>query len=518
MLMLVGELLSRAAKWYGDKTATVYEGTRLTYTELNNRANAVANAMLKFGVKPQDRVAIICQNSHYYLEFVFAAAKIGAVATNLNWRFSGKELGFLLNHSDAKVLFISKKYENLLDSLKKELSFDIRSIAIGGEIEGTIDYEKLIKEHSTEEPNIKIDNDSVVLQMYTSGTTGTPKGAMLTHKNVITHAMNTIIELQLSRDLIYLNILPLFHVAIYLPIDCIFVGGTNVLLSDFEPETVLSCIEKEKVTSIGCVPSIIKFLIEHPKFAQFDLKSLRQVVYAAAPMPVPLLKQAINKLHCDFVQVFGMTETSPVTHILIPEEHVAEGPEYKVRRLGSVGRPIINVRSKVVDDQGNECPVGVVGEIIDAGDTIMKGYYKMPEATAETIKNGWMYTGDMGYLDEYGYLYLADRKKDMIISGGENIYPTEVEMCILQLNGVADVAVIGVPDKNWGESVKAIVVRKPDAKISAEDVIEHCKANIAGYKKPKSVDFVDMLPRNAMGKIQKNILKEPYWAGRERKI
>ena len=516
--MLVGDLLTRAAKWYAHKTATVYEDTRLTYGDLNCRTNAVANALLAFGIKPQERIAIICQNSHHYLEVVFACAKIGAVATNLNWRLSAKELGVLLNHSDAKVIFFSKKYEHLLEQLRKELISDIRFVAIGGAIEGAMDYENLIGTHTAEEPDIRIADDDTVFQMYTSGTTGMPKGVMLTHRNVISHAVNTIIELQLQRDLVYLNILPLFHVAIYVPINCVFVGGTNVLLSDFEPGEVLATIEKERVTCIGCVPSIVKFLIEHPKFDQYDLSSLQLVSYAAAPMPVPLLKQAISKLKCDFAQVFGMTETSPVTHILIPEEHAVEGPEYKVRRLGSVGRPIINVQSKVVDDQGNECPVGVVGEVVDAGDTIMKGYYKMPEATAETIKNGWLHTGDMGYLDEHGYLYLADRKKDMIISGGENIYPTEVEMCILQMDGIADVAVIGVPDKNWGELVKAIVVRKPGAAVTAEDVIEHCRASIAGYKKPKSVDFVEVLPRNAMGKIQKNILREPYWAGQERKI
>ena len=516
--MLVGDLLTRSAKWYAHKTATVYGETRLTYEQMNRRTNALANALQEFGIKRQERVAIVCHNSHHCLEIVFACAKIGAVATNLNWRLSPKELGVLLNHSDARIVFFSKLFEPFIESIRQELTSDLPFIAIDGTIDGTTEYEKFIENRITEEPVARIDPEDAVIQMYTSGTTGTPKGVMLTHKNVTSHAVNTIIELQMQRDIVYLNVLPLFHVAFFAAVNCVFLGGTNVLLPDFDPGKILATLEKERVTYVGFVPAIVKFLIEYPQFDQYDLSSLELVVYAAAPMPVPLLKQAIKKFNCNFAQVFGMTETSPVTHILIPEEHVLEGPEFQVRRLGSVGRPIMNVRSKVVDDHGNECPVGIVGEVVDAGDTIMKGYYKMPEATAETIKDGWLHTGDMGYVDEYGYLYLADRKKDMIISGGENIYPTEVEMCIMQMDGVADVAVIGIPDKDWGELVKAIVVQKPGYSLSAADVIEHCKTNIAGYKKPKSVDFVAMLPRNALGKIQKNVLRDPYWAGRERKI
>jgi len=516
--MLLGDLLTRSAKWYANKTATVYGETRLTYEQINRRTNALANALQELGIKHQERVAIVCHNSHHCLEIVFACAKIGAVATNLNWRLSPKELGVLLNHSDARVVFFSKRFEPFIESIRHELNSNIPFIAIDGPIEGMTDYEIFIENRVTEEPTAQVHYEDTVIQMYTSGTTGTPKGVMLTHKNMISHAFNTIIELQMRRDVVYLNVLPLFHVAFFAPVNCVFLGGTNVLLPDFDLDKILATIEKERITHVGFVPALVNFLVEHPKFEQYDLSSLQLIVYAASPMPVPLLKRAMKRFNCNFAQVFGMTETSPVTHILIPEEHVLEGPEFKVRRLGSVGRSIINVRSKVVDDRGNECPVGVVGEVVDAGDTIMKGYYKMPEATAETIKDGWLHTGDMGYVDEYGYLYLADRKKDMIISGGENIYPTEVEMCILQMEGVADVAVIGIPDKDWGELVKAIVVQKPGYNLSAGEVIEHCKANIAGYKKPKSVDFIDMLPRNAVGKVQKNVLRDPYWAGREKKI
>jgi len=518
--MLLGESLVRTSKWYPDKTAAVSENTRLTYTEFNRRTNAIANALIKFGIRPHDHVAIICQNASQYLEVVYAAAKIGAVAVCLNWRLSAKELAALINHSDSKVVFYSKKYEHMFAAMRKDVKADLRYVAIGGALEGAVDYEKLVETNGTDEPKISvnIDENDTVIMMYTSGTTGTPKGVMLTHKNMISNAVNTVIEFQAGRDLVYLNILPLFHIAIFLPMNCVMVGGTNVFLPEFNPETALALIEREKVTFTGCAPAIVKFLIETPNFKKYNLSSLRLVLYAAAPMPMAVITKAIEDLKCDFVQVFGMTETSPVTHTLTPEEHILEGPEYKVRRLGSVGRPIINVQSKIVDDDGKECPVGVVGEIVDKGDTIMKGYYKMPEATAETIKDGWLYTGDMGYADEYGYVYLADRKKDMIITGAENVYPVEVEMCILKMSGIADVAVIGIPDDKWGETVKAIVVRKPGANVTAQDVIDHCKANIASFKKPQTVDFVDALPRNVMGKMQKHILREPYWAGRKRKI
>lgn len=520
--MFLGELLTRAAKWYPDKTGSIdcSDDTTFTFLQLNERCNALAHALINMGVRPQDRVAIVCHNSHYYLESVFAIAKTGGVATNLNWRLAPKELAFLLDHSDAQIVIFSKMFESLLKPIRENLSKEVQFIAVGGEMENTIDYEELNSKYPKTEPPVELnDPDDTVLQMYTSGTTGQPKGVMLTHKNIISHSINTIIEQQVNRNSKTLAVLPMFHVAIYLPINAVFVGGTIVFQPTFDPEAIFSIIEKEKIESIGLAPAMLGFLINHPKIDEYDLSSLKEIGYAAAPMPVPLLKRAMKRFNCNFTQVFGQTETCPVISILTPEDHVIEGPEYKVRRLGSVGRPILNVKVKVVDSQGNECPQGEVGEIIASGNTIMKGYYKMPELTRETIKDNWIYTGDMGYFDEYGYLYLADRKKDMIISGGENIYPTEIEMCIKQLEEVADVAVIGVPDEKWGEAVKALILLKPGCELTEEKIIEHCAKNIASYKKPKSVEFVtEDFPRNAMGKILKNKVREPYWQGRERKL
>jgi fatty-acyl-CoA synthase len=510
MNLLLGDLLERSAIYFPDKIAVVCRERTLTYDTVNCRVNMLANALIHSGIKAGDRVAIVCENSAEYLEVVFAAAKMGAVATSLNWRLSSTEIGNLITHSDSKAIFFSTKFQTTFDSLQREVLSGLSVISIGGTLSNAVEYEAYIFGHSESLTALKSDYETPVIQMYTSGTTGQPKGVMLTHKNVIRHAVNTIIELEMGRDLVYLNILPMFHAAIYLAINCVFLGGKNVFHAEFDPRLVFSAIEKEKVTCIGCTPTIVKLLIDYPEMGQFDTGSLDLLVYAAAPMPVPLLKKAIKELKCKFAQVFGMTETSPVTHILIPEDHVVQGPEHLTRRLGSVGRPIISVKSKIVDDNGNPCPPNVVGEIVDSGETVMKGYYKMPEATAETIKDGWLYTGDMGFMDEYGYFYLKDRKKDMIISGGENIYPVEVEMCIFEMEQIADVAVIGVPDETWGESVMALVVLNPGAELTEADVIEHCRKKIASYKKPKIVKFMEMLPKNSMGKTQKNILRQQH--------
>jgi long-chain acyl-CoA synthetase len=519
--MFLGDLLTRAANCYPDKTGSIDEGddTRLSFVELNARCNAISHALTDMGVGPGDRVAIVCHNCHHYLESVFAVAKAGGVATSLNWRLAPKELAFLLDHSDARVVIFSKRFEALFQKVRELLDKEIRVISVGGDLADAAAYEELAAAYPKTEPGIQpAGMDSPVLQMYTSGTTGQPKGVMLTHRNVIANSMNTVIEQQFNRSDICLNVLPIFHIAIYGAINCVLIGATNVFQPEFDLEAVLSVIEKERVTGMGLAPILINYIVNHPKIDEYDLSSLRWINYATAPMPVPLLKKAMEKLQCDFMQVFGQTETSPVISILIPEDHVVEGPEHKARRLGSVGRPILNVEIKVVDPEDRECPQGEVGEITAFGDTMMKGYYKQPEATAQTIKDGWLYTGDMGYFDEYGYLYLVDRKKDMIISGGENIYPNEVEMCILQMDGVAETAVVGVPDEEWGEAVKAFVVPRPGAEITADQVIRHCAENIAGYKKPKSVEFVEEFPRNAVGKILKNKLREPYWKDRERKI
>lgn len=517
--MRIGDLLTRAARCYPDKEAVVFEKTRLTYREINDRTNRLAAAMVDMGVKPGDRVGLICHNSHHFTEVFFACAKIGAASTNLNWRLSPKELAFLLGDAAPDVVFFSKRFDYLYEPMKQQLAKKVRFIGVDGVIDKEmIDYEKLISRYKPAEPQVAVGEDDTVLLLYTSGTTGRPKGVMLTHKNMMANTVSTTVEMEMARDWNILGLLPIFHVGIFVLIDMVFVGAKVTFVHSFDPTVVFEVIQREKTDTTAFTPVIFKFLLDHPDIDKYDLSSLKRIVYATAPMPVELLKRSIKKFKCDFIQFFGMTETSPTLTMLVREDHVLEGPEHKVKWLGSAGRPTVNVRVRVVDEKGKDCPPGVIGEIIGSGDNVMKGYYNMPEASAEAIRDGWYYSGDMGYFDEYGYLFIADRKKDMIISGGENIYPREVEEAIQLLEGVADVAVIGVPDDTWGESVKAIVVKKPGSELTEETVIDHCKKNIASYKKPKSVDFVEMLPRSALGKILKHELRAPFWAGREKKI
>ena len=517
--MLIGDMLTRAARCYPDKEAVVFEETRLTYAEFNERTNRLSNALLDLGVKRGERVVVICHNSNHYAEAVFAIAKIGAVSTNLNWRLSPKELAFLLDDSEANIVFFSKRFEYLYEPMVKELPKKLKYIAVDGKSDDSmLDYEELIAKYPSNEPEVDIDFEDVVLQLYTSGTTGRPKGVMLTHKNMYSNAISTILEMELTRDFNVLGLLPIFHIAVFVLLNLVLVGAKVTFVHSFDPAEIMALIEKEKVTAVGFTPIIFKFLLDHPELEKFDLSSLKQVIYATAPMPVDLLRRSMDKFQCDFIQFFGMTETSPTLTMLVPEDHILEGPEYKVRRLASAGRATINVEVKVVDGNGEECPPGVTGEIIGRGDNVMKGYHKMPKETKDVIRDGWYYTGDMGYFDEYGYLYIADRKKDMVISGGENIYPREVEEAILLLDGVAEVAVIGVPDDAWGEAVKAIVVPATGSELTDEMVIEHCKSHIASYKKPKSVEFMEMLPRSALGKVLKHELRAPYWEGKERKV
>jgi len=517
--MRIGDLLTRAAKWYPEKEAVVFEGTRLTYRQLNDRVNALAHALLDMGVGKGDRVALICHNSHYYAEVVFALAKIGAVSTNLNWRLSPREMAFLVDDSDAQVVIFSQRFAYLYEPMRALLKRKFRFIGVEGALgEDRVDYDALIARYPNHEPEAEVDEDDVFLQLYTSGTTGRPKGVMLTHANMIANARSTILEMEMQRDWNILGLLPIFHIAIFILIDLVMVGAKVTFVHTFDPAVLLATIEKEKVNTLGFTPVIFSFLLAHPDLDRYDLSCVKNIIYATAPMPVDLLVRSIEKFQCRFIQFFGMTEMSPTLTMLIPEDHVVEGPEHKVRWLGSAGRPVMNVDVKIVDEQGRDCPPGVTGEIIARGANMMKGYHKLPDETAAAIRDGWYHTGDMGFFDEYGYLFIADRKTDMIISGGENIYPREVEEAILKLDGVQEVAVIGIPDDAWGEAVRAFVVKRPGAELTEAQVIEHCRQHIASYKKPKGVDFVDGLPRSAVGKVLKHELRAPFWEGRTRKV
>ncbi len=353
--------------------------------------------------------------------------------------------------------------------------------------------------------------------MYTSGTTGHPKGALLTHDNLIANTLTALAERDYTSADRYLHVAPLYHIAdLELFFGMAFACARNVLVREFRPERVLHVIEQERVTVSFLVPAMINALLEHPSFDAHDTSSLRLIVYGGSSIPEDRLRAALTRLACKLAQGYGLTETSPLLCVLPSEDHVLDGP--RARRIRSCGRPAHGVEVKIFDEHDAECPPEQVGEIVARGRNIMQGYYKRPEATAEALRGGWFHTGDLGFRDADGYIYIVDRKKDMIITGAENVYPREVEEVLYTHPAVLEAAVIGVPSERWGETIKAIVVVRPGHTTNEQELIAFTRERLAHYKAPTSVDFAEALPRNPSGKVLKKLLREPYWRGHARRV
>ena len=444
------------------------------------------------------------------MEAYLAAAKGGFALVPINYRLIGREVAYIINNSEPITLIYEEEYQGLVKITSSDISSVKNFIPMSR-------YEELISKSPAHEPEVLISEEDIVCIMYTSGTTGLPKGAVMTHKNWLSHTVNMVLELNISSEDVTLNVTPFFHVATIWPmLTHLYMGGTNVILSRFEPKAVLETLERERITTCNLVPTMIIQMLECSDINRYDLSSIRWLGYGASPMPVEVLRRAIAIFGKKLVQVYGLTEACPLLTLLPAEEHILEGP--KARRLTSCGREIINVEVRVVDEGGKDVAPGRVGEIIARGDIIIKGYWRMPEETASTIRDGWLYTGDLATVDEEGYIYIVDRKKDIIISGGENISSREVEEALYSHPAVLEAAVIGVPDKVLGEAVKAVVVLKEGVRATEAEIIEHCKGRLAGYKRPRSVDFVESLPKSAAGKILKRELRERYWKGYERRV
>ena len=487
-----------------------------TYAELESRALRVANAFIGEGLEPQTRIAILDKGSDTYFDILFGAAKSNIVLVPVNWRLSPAEITVILNDASTEILFVGEDFFSTAEEIHSELKSIRKIIALSGAHPAWEPYESWRDQHDEADPNLPIDGSDVVVQLYTSGTTGQPKGAQLTNDNFMSLLPNAARNWgNWSGVDVNLVSLPLFHIA---GTGCgligFFAGAANVLVREVDCSEIMKLIGERRVTKIFWVPALILFMLKTPGIEQADLSSLDLIIYGASPMPLDLLRRAMSIFKCGFAQVYGMTETTGAITWLGPEEHVHGGLE----RARSCGRPMASVEIRIVDANGTALPAGEVGEIICRTPQNMKGYWKLPDASAATIRGDWLYTGDAGYLDEVGYLYIHDRVKDMIISGGENIYPAEVESCMFAHPGVADVAVIGVPDDQWGEAVKALVVRKVGAEVDAEELIKFARERIAHYKAPRSVEFVETLPRNASGKILKRELRKPYWRGRDRQV
>ncbi len=517
--MLVQDLLRRNAKLFPHKTAMVFQKTRLSFQELDERTNRLSNGLRRLGVQPGDRVAVLLNNCHQYVELYCAIPKAGAIITPLNCRLAGSELSWIVNNAEANTFIFQESYLPAVKAIQAEMKSVHQYICTEGSHAGFVNYEELITQSPRDELEVNAHDEDVMSIFYTSGTTGKPKGAMLTHRNIISNAQVVNIEQKIRVGDIFLIVSPMYHT---ITPACMYAhmyrGNTNVAIDQFDPQLMLEVIQKEQVTHLFLVPSMIIFTLEYPGVRNYDLSTLRMIWYGGSPMPANRIKQAMEVFGCELGQGFGMTEIGPCfVSVLSPEDHILRSPEEE-RRLNSVGRNYSNTEVKIVNDEDKEVPVETVGEICVRGPNVMKGYWRMPQETAEALKGGWFHTGDLGKFDEEGFLYVVDRKKDMIISGAENIYSAEVENTLSSHPAVLEVAVIGVPDEKWGEAVKAVVALREDMTATEEELIEHCKQRLASYKKPKSVDFMERLPRNVMGKVLKTELREKYWKGYEKRV
>jgi acyl-CoA synthetase (AMP-forming)/AMP-acid ligase II len=499
-----------------NEVGLVFEGRSTTFAELDRRTNQVANGLLLATAKAQARIALLDTNTDAFFEIFLGAAKANQVLVPINWRLAPPEIAYIINDAAIETLFVGAGFVEVIEKVRDELKTVSRVIVLGtSDREGEL-YAAWRDRQSVNDPALHVAGTEVALQVYTSGTTGRPKGAELTNDNILALAPALVRMCERwSEDEVSLVCLPLFHVGGGLwGLVCLYSGAKTVIVRQVVPSEIIRAIAEYRVTKTFLVPALIMALVQTPAIREADVSSLDLIVYGASPIPLALLREAMSTLRCGFGQVYGLTETSGAITYLSPDDHNSQD----VKRLRSCGKPLSHVQIRIVDAEGRDLPVGQVGEIVCRTPQTMKGYWNLQDETAKAFRGEWLLTGDAGYVDADGYLFIHDRIKDMIITGGENVYPAEVEQAIFQHPAIADVAVIGVPDDCWGEAVKAIAVLKPGFEATADEIIDSVKGYIAQYKVPRSVDFVDVLPRNASGKVLKRELRDTYWKGRARQV
>ncbi len=521
MEMQVTSSLRRAALLSGSHVAVLDEELQYTWSEFLVRVQKVAGALNAMGIGRDDRVGLLMLNDRRYMELYYGVLWAGAVVVPLNTRLAAPEIVFQLNDCKAKALVIDANFTQMLGVFNQDLE-SVETYVFAGKgdrPDAVIDYDAAVTAADPVEDANRSGEDLLAI-FYTGGTTGRSKGVMLTHKNVLSNTVNAQLCMNYGPGDIYLHVAPMFHLADAGNLWTITVArATHAFVPGFDPEGTLKAIQNFKVNRIVLVPTMINLLINHPKVKDYDHSSLKTVLYGASPIPVAVLTQAIEVLGTDFLQGYGMTETAQLATILPVEDHRHAPDSNEIKRLKSCGQPMPLTELKIVDTEDNEMPRNEVGEVILRGPHIMKGYLNMPEATAKALRGGWLHTEDVGYMDEDGYVYLVDRAKDMIVSGGENIYSVEVEAAIYKHPAVLEAAVVGIPHESWGEAVHAVVLLKPGATATETDIIALCKELIAGYKCPKTISFTeDPLPKSGAGKILKRDIRQAYWEGHDRQI
>ncbi len=505
MHMTIPRLLDRASFKYPHKEAIVSEAGRWTYSDLETNANKRAQALKKQGVKKGDHVATLFNNGNEIFETFLALMKLGAVIVPLNVRLATKELHYILDFSDTDAVIYSNEFKTIMSGLKPQLPKVKKYFECGGDSDETnYNLDRLTLDEPDLPPDIDIMESDIAIMLFTAGTTGRPKGVLLSHANIMWSAVNIGCDVEIEETYRILLVFPLYHIAAFMILmSNLFVGCTTVTLKHFDAKRVMELIGSEKINRMSFPPTVWNFILQLPDLKTYDTGSVRAISSGSAILPLET-KQALIKLfpNAKIGETYGMSESSGTTTYL--------NNKYSLQKLSSVGKPYTNVEVRVVDDDGLDVGIGTAGEIICRGPNIMTGYYKQPRETSRTIKNGWLYTGDMGRWDEDGFLYIVDRKKDMIISGGENIFPAEIEDVLYHHPKILEASVIGLPDSQWGERVHAIVALKPGEKMTPEEVINYCKSHIASFKKPKSIAFVDQLPRSPVGKVLKRELRLQY--------
>ncbi len=510
--MTIGDLPVRNAHKFPDKTAVVSPDVTLTFRALNDRINRLANALLKMGAKKGDRAGVLVHNCHQFIETYFAGAKTGVIFMPYNNHLRVSELKDIIEYSTPKFIFADIDFVPMLTPMKGELKSVEKFICLQKPTEGYLeDYEALIAQSSPNEPGVKVVEEDVLSIIFTAGTTGRPKGAMRTHRHLVSNAFASSIDLRVDYNESVLITFPMYHVACEDNIVRHSLLPNTIHIKKeggFNPAEVLDYIAKMRISRCQFVPTMIHSLIQVPDVSKYDLSSLRLILYAGSSMPVELLKKALSIFPCGFAQLYGQTESGPFTTVLKPEDHALEGPG--VARLASSGKPTLNYEIRIVDENDKDVGPGEVGEIIGKSEAMMIGYWQMPEETEKKLKNGWLHTGDLGRFDNEGFVYIVERKNDMIISGGVNVYPREIEEVLYRHPAVSEAAVIGLPDEHWGEVVKAVIVPKKGAQVTEAEIIDFCGKNLAGFKKPKSVDFWEELPKSPQGKILKKDIRTRY--------
>ena len=511
--------IERNARVHANKVGSIFAGRQRTWSELADRISRIAGSFRSMGLEPGDRVAMLALNSDRYLEFFYATSWAGLLFVPINIRLAVPEVLHWMGDSGSKVLIVDKTFSAMVPALTGQLP-ELKHVVYaddGDTPDGFLSFDGLAEGEAT--PSSDRCGEDLAGLFYTGGTTGVSKGVMLTHANLVHDAMLLGSHFPRLEDATYLHAAPMFHLAdgtgTFL---FTLFGAAHTYVSAFTPTETLECIAAQKVSHITLVPVMMNMMVNHPDAENYDLTSIKLAAYGASPMPQAVLERALELMpDAEFFQAYGQTELSPMLTLLGPERHVFDGP--LAGKAGSVGQPCINMDVAILNEEGNEVPRGEVGEICARGPNVMRGYWNRPEQTAEVSKWGWHHTGDGGYMDEDGFVFVVDRMKDMIISGGENVYSAEVENALYAHPDVVECAVIGVPDDEWGERVHAVVRLAEGAAEAAEALIAHCRTQIAGYKSPRSVTFsAEPLPLSGAGKILKTELRKPFWEGKDKQV